>query len=117
MKIQNQLSDGVILEEIGQRFAAQRLRLGLTQETLAIRAGVSKSTVERTEAGRSSQMESIIKIMRVLDLLDSLDRLLPETELRPMDLLKLKGKGRKRAATPRKPGSTIENTWRWGDES
>jgi len=56
-----------------------------------------------------------IRILRVLGLLDRLETLVPETGPRPMDLLKLKGKVRKRASGKRKP--TNEIPWKWGDEA
>ena len=58
----------------------------------------AKRTVERIEAGSSAQMSSVIRILRTLELLPRLDHLFPETEPRPMDLLKRKGKPRRRAS-------------------
>lgn len=94
----------------------RRIALGLTQAKLVFEAGVSKKTVERLEAGAATQTLNLIRVLRVLDLLPGLDRLIPETGPRPMDLLKLKGKARKRAASRRsvKPSG---NGWSWGDET
>ncbi len=115
MKIEGLLTDKAILAELGRRFAQSRLELQLTQEMLAEQAGVSKRTVERVEAGATTQISSIIRILRVLGLLDRLETLVPEAGLRPMDLLKLKGKVRKRASGKRKP--TDEIPWKWGNEA
>jgi hypothetical protein len=52
----------------------------------------------------------------VLDLLQGLDQLIPETGPRPMDLLKLKGKERKRASSSR-TGDQSGEAWSWGDDS
>ncbi len=97
MKISKLLADDAILAEIGKRIARRRLDLQLTQADLAEQAGVAKRTVERVEAGASAQMSSMIRILRVLDLLPGLDRMIPEAGPRPMDLLKRKGKVRQRA--------------------
>ncbi len=115
MKIDGLLTDDAILAELGGRFAQRRLELQLTQEMLADQAGVSKRTVERVEAGSTTQISTMIRMLRVLGLLDRLETLVPEAGLRPMDLLKLKGKARKRASGKRKP--TNEITWKWGDEA
>ena len=115
MKIEGLLTDEAILAELGRRFVQRRLELQLTQEILAEQAGVSKRTVERVEAGGTMQMSTMIRILRVLGLLDRLETLVPETRVRPMDLLKLKGKARKRASGKRKP--TDEMPWKWGDEA
>jgi hypothetical protein len=46
--------------------------------------------------------------------MEGLDGMLPEPVPRPMELLKLKGKERKRASSPK----TVQaaKNWRWGDE-
>jgi transcriptional regulator with XRE-family HTH domain len=111
MKIESLLTDQAILAELGQRFAQRRLELQLTQEMLAEQAGVSKRTVERLEAGATTQLSTVIRILRVLELLDRLETLLPEAGPRPMDLLKLKGKTRKRAGGRRKPADGTPWTW------
>ncbi len=115
MKIEGLLTDEAILAELAGRLVQRRLELQLTQEMLAEQAGVSKRTVERVEAGATTQMSTMIRILRVLELLDRLETLVPEAGLRPMDLLKLKGKERKRASGKRK--STDEMPWKWGDEA
>jgi transcriptional regulator with XRE-family HTH domain len=115
MKIEQQLTVEAILGEFGERIARRRLDLQLSQAEVATRAGLAKRTVERIEAGESIQMASLIRVMRVLDLLAGFDALLPEAGPRPLDLLRLKGKERKRASAPRQaPQSGKE--WHWGDD-
>ncbi len=116
MNISKLLTDDAILAEIGKRIARYRLDHQLTQADVAEQAGVSKRTVERIEAGASAQMSSIIRILRVLDLLQGLDRLIPAPGPRPMDLLKLKGKVRQRATSNRSPKRSGKK-WSWGDEA
>lgn len=115
MKIEGLLTDEAILVELGERLAQRRLELQLSQEVLAEQAGVSKRTVERVEAGATAQMSTMIRILRVLGLLDRLDAMVPASGPRPMDLLKLKGKARKRASGKRKP--TDEKPWTWGEDA
>ncbi|MBN1278696.1 MAG: helix-turn-helix transcriptional regulator [Chlorobium sp.] len=115
MKIEGTLTDEEILGELGGRLAQRRLELQLSQEALAEQAGVSKRTVERVEAGTTTQISSIIRVMRVLGLLERLEALVPEAGPRPLELLKLKDKARKRARTKQKPAE--EKPWTWGDES
>jgi transcriptional regulator with XRE-family HTH domain len=110
------ISDDVVLEDLGRRLARCRLDRGLTQAELAEQAGVSKRTVERMEAGASSQTLSLIRILRVLNLLSGLDNLVPETGPRPMDLLKLQGKERKRASS-RKPAVRSPSGWSWDEDA
>jgi transcriptional regulator with XRE-family HTH domain len=116
MKISNLLADEAILGELGERLARRRLELQLTQAEVAEQAGVAKRTLERIESGASSQISSLIRILRVLDGLTGLDRILPESAPRPMDLLKRKGKVRQRASRRRKPAEAVK-PWSWDDES
>jgi len=109
------LNDEAILQELGRRLARCRLDLGLTQAALAEQAGVSKRTVERVEVGGSTQMSTMIRIMRVLGLLEGLDRAVPETAPRPLDLLKRQGKQRQRASSKQQAPPTGE-PWTWGEE-
>ena len=115
MKIDPILADEAVLEELGGRLAQRRLELQLTQAELAEQAGVSKRTIERVEAGATTQMSTMIRILRALDLLGRLETLIPEVGPRPMDLLKLKGKERQRAA--RKRSEKIDQPWQWGDDA
>jgi transcriptional regulator with XRE-family HTH domain len=109
------LTDDAILGELGRRLAQWRLARGLTQANLARQAGVSKRTVERMEAGAAVQILSLVRVLRVLDLLPGLDRLVPETGPRPMDLLKLRGKIRQRASSGAQE-NRIPAGWSWGDD-
>ncbi len=116
MEISKLLADDAILAEIGGRVARRRLDLQLTQADVAEQAGVAKRTVERIESGASAQMSSIIRILRVLDLLPGLDRMIPEAGPRPMDRLKRKGKVRKRASSHRRSRRSDE-PWSWDDDA
>jgi len=115
MRISSLLADEAILAEIGERLARRRLDLQLTQADVAEQAGIAKRTLERIEAGHSAQMSSMIRLLRVLDLLPGLDKLIPEAGPRPMDLLKRKGKVRQRASKRRR-SEPSDKPWTWGDE-
>lgn len=114
MKIEKQLTPEAVLTELGRRIARRRLDLGITQADAAEQAGLGKRTVERIEAGGDTQMSTLIRLLRVLELMDGLERLVPETGPRPMELLKLKGKERKRASSKRVAKQSDE--WHWGDK-
>ena len=116
MRISKLLSDDRVLAEIGERVSRHRLDFQLTQAKVAEQAGVSKRTVERIEAGASTQMLSMIRVLRVLGLMPGLDRLVPEVGPKPMDLLKRKGRLRQRAPSQRRSDRSDER-WSWGDDT
>lgn len=116
MKITKQLTDAAILEEMGSRLARRRLDRELTQAALAEQAGLSKRTVERIEAGATVQVSSLIRVLRVLELVEGLEAWIPETGPRPLEVLKRQGRQRKRASSKRKVDRSGE-PWSWGDEA
>lgn len=61
-----------ICVELGQRLKRQRLAQALTQQDLAERAGVALGTVKNLEAKGTTSLESLIRIIMALGLLDEL---------------------------------------------
>jgi transcriptional regulator with XRE-family HTH domain len=116
MELSDQISDTAILQEMGERFARRRLDQNRTQAELAREAGVSKRTVERLEKGGSTQVSSLIRVMRALGLLANLDTLVPPAVPSPMERLKLQGRERRRASSGERASESSRDTWTWGDE-
>ncbi len=114
MSIKPETSDDAVLEELGHRLQQRRLDLRLTQAELAEQAGVGKRTLERLENGASVQLVSLVRVFRILGLLDALDELLPHGGPRPMDLLRLQGRQRQRATSSRQADKGGE-PWQWDD--
>lgn len=116
MKISKQATDQALLVELGTRLASVRLEKNLTQAQLAEKAGVSKRTVERLEAGSvATQLSSFLRVCRALDVIERFDALVPESAAGPVEQLKLRGRKRLRASA-RRPGKPPSRKWRWGDE-
>ncbi|MEM1081713.1 MAG: helix-turn-helix transcriptional regulator [Pseudomonadota bacterium] len=111
---QTQQDDGV-LTELGERLAQVRIQQNLTQSALARQAGIGKRTLERLEAGETTQTRTLVRILRELGLLDRLDAVLPEPTARPSHIVKRKGQRPQRASSNNNPSDTQE-TWTWGDE-
>ncbi len=119
MKIDAHTTDGAVLGELGRRLARWRLERNLSQAEFAAEAGVGRRTVQRLEAGQSVQLMSLIRVLRVLGLLEALDRLIPEPAPSPIERLKLAGRERQRArrssSEPAEPSEPAP--WTWGDEA
>jgi transcriptional regulator with XRE-family HTH domain len=118
MKIDDQLADQAVLDELGRRIARTRLERNIGQAELGAEAGVGVATVQRLERGRSVASTSLIRVLRVLGLLEALDRAVPELLPSPIEQLRLRGRQRRRARRPRATGGMEEHPepWRWGDE-
>ena len=118
MKISSGLTDQAILRELGARLAATRLARNLTQAMLAEQAGVSKRTVERLESGEvAARLSGLVRVLRVLELLDRLENLVPAPTASPVEQLRLAKRRRQRASGKRVAAKTTASTWTWGDES
>ena len=115
MEIEAENTDVAVLAELGQRLTHARLARNLKQEDLARIAGLSKRTVERLEAGHSVQVANFIRALRALQLLQNLDRLIPDSGPGPLAQLKLRQRQRHRASSPRAPIPAAGN-WTWGAE-
>ncbi|MFZ1573723.1 MAG: helix-turn-helix transcriptional regulator [Chromatiaceae bacterium] len=115
MKITGLLTDDAVLAELGARIAGRRVELQLTQAAVAEQAGIAKRTLERMEAGQTSQLSTLVRVLRVLDAASGLDSLIPESGPRPMDLLKQKGKVRQRASGKGTAKATGK-PWQWDEK-
>ena len=97
------MSDRAILRELGQRLRRRRLDQNLSQEDLAQRAGLNRTTVSGLERGDPATLLTLIQILRVLEALDELDAFLPDPGPSPLMLAKLEGRQRQRASRVRTP--------------
>ena len=88
---------GEILRQLGTRLRAYRLQQNLPVEEVATRSGLSRNTIGNAEAGRDPRLSTLVRILRVLGRLDTLDAFLPPPSLSPMQLLQNKGRPRRRA--------------------
>jgi len=118
LKITNLLTDDAVLDELGARIARLRIDRGLTQDGLAATAGVAKRTLERLENGDQVQLSTLIGVLRALGRLDAMDLILPDVEIRPVQMLEGMGRTRKRASRGAPTGARDGTTgiWKWGDE-
>ena len=115
MRITGLLTDDAVLAELGARIASQRIELQLTQAAVAEQAGIAKRTLERMEAGLTSQLATLVRVLRVLDAASGLDSLIPESGPRPMDLLKRKSKVQQRASG-RRAAKPTDKPWSWDEK-
>ena len=107
-----QSTSATIAAELCKRLEEIRLSKNISQEELARQAGVSRSTMTRIANGQSISLDSFIRVLKALGLSEHLDSLLPDPEVRPVELVRQRGRQRRRASSKKK---TTE-PWSWGDE-
>lgn len=101
------MSPSAIAEELGHRLKQARLNADLTQAEMASRTGLNRRTILNAEKGKV-QLKNLIAMLASLDMADQLNMFLPEQEISPLQLAKLKGKERKRASKARKGKDRIK---------
>jgi putative transcriptional regulator len=89
-----------VAEELGSRIRTARLNANLSQAELAKKTGLSIKAIVNTEKGKS-QLETVITVLQGLNLAGQLDLLIPNQEISPLQLAKLKGRQRQRASRSR----------------
>ncbi len=116
MRIEPHLTDNTILAELGERLRRCRLDLNRTQAEVAHEAGIGKATLERLEAGKAAQLSSLLRVLRVLGLVDRLETLVPAPLPSPIALLAAEGAPRQRASGTRQPATAPAAGWGWGED-
>ncbi|MEM1244622.1 MAG: helix-turn-helix transcriptional regulator [Pseudomonadota bacterium] len=79
---------------MAKRVRAKRLTLNLSQQSLALRSGVSYGTLKKFELSGQISLKSLLKLAVILDALEEFENLFPEQKLEKLasldDLLKVK---------------------------
>ena len=91
-----EMTNGAILQTLGERLKEYRIRRNIQLAELAEMAGVNISTIVRMEKGCNIMIDSYIRVLRVLDMLDNLNEFIPEPPRSPLLMKKLMGKKKQR---------------------
>ena len=77
-----------IIRGLGANYSDYRKRMGFTQKKVAAQSGISVFTISSFEAGSSTgiTMASFIKLLRAIDCLDQIEKLLPELPESPRSI-------------------------------
>ena len=95
------MSDDKLALLLGEFIKHNRIEKNLSQEELGTAAGISRPTISLMERGKSMSLNSIIRVLRVLDLLYLFDAVRITQQISPMELLKIQGKQRKHSSKKR----------------
>jgi transcriptional regulator with XRE-family HTH domain len=83
-----------IIRELGKRYSDYRKRMEYTQKEVAEKSGLSVFTISSFENGSSTgiTLASFIRLLRAIDSLDEIEKLLPELLESPRALFKKQSK-------------------------
>lgn len=95
------LSDVAIIQSLGKELKKKRLAQNLTQQGLADRCGLFRSTISEIENGRISSLLSLVQLLRGLQSLDVLDAFVQPDEISPLLVAEQQAKLRKRSSHKR----------------
>ena len=75
-----------VTAEVGRRVRAYRLQCNLDQRAVAERAGIARRTLQGLEQGSGSTVETLVRVLKALDRVQSLEAFLPEPSVSPIAL-------------------------------
>ena len=91
------MSDKALAETIGKFVKHHRLNQNRTQSEVTKAAGISRSTLSLLERGEKVSLSSLMKVLRILDLLHIMDAFKVNDEISPIEYIKLQKSKRQRA--------------------
>ncbi len=91
---QYEKSGNELIRELGKRYSVYRKRMGYTQKDVAHKSGISIFTISTFENGSSTgiTLASFIKLIRAIDCLEEIEKLLPQLPESPRELFKKQSK-------------------------
>ncbi len=92
------MSDKSLMETIGSFIQFHRLSKNKSQWQVADAAGISRSTLSLLERGEKVRIDTLIQVLRVLDLLYIMDVFKVQSQISPVEYARLKKKQRKQAS-------------------
>lgn len=75
-------------ERLGNRLKRLRLARNLDQRETAEKAGVSEKALRNLEAGKGSNVGTLLRTLKALDYLEGIEILLPDVAVDPIALLR-----------------------------
>ena len=103
------MSDKALIETIGNFIKHSRLNQNRSQSNIATAAGISRSTLSLLERGDKISLGSLIKVLRVLDLLHIMNAFKIDNEISPVEYARLQKNKRKRARNKKENTNSEED--------
>ncbi|MNI63965.1 helix-turn-helix protein [compost metagenome] len=107
----NGKSDLEYLNQIGEFLKETRLELDLTQNIVAERAGVDRTTLIKAEKGDSINLMSLIQILRALGKLRVLENMKFIRQVSPIKMAELSMRKKTRASGNKPSEDKLQSDW------
>jgi transcriptional regulator with XRE-family HTH domain len=104
------MNDKAIAEHIGKFIKHHRMEQNKTQKSIAVAAGISRSTLSLLERGESVTVPTLVQVLRVLDQLQILDVFKVEKKISPIMLAKMEQQKRYRVRE-KKQSDQAKSNW------
>lgn len=105
------LSDPAILQQIGIFIQGTRVERNTTQQELAERAGIDRSTLVRLENEGRGSLLTFVQVLRALDQLYLLQAFELKSQISPLQLAKAEMQKRKRARSKKEDVDQSKSSW------
>ena len=112
------------IRALGERIERFRLLNDLSQSALSASAGIGERTLRRLESGEGGTIDTLVRVLVVLQLDTNLQALIPDHAVRPIERIRPSKSERQRASGKRKnhaaAGNKLresEQPWQWGDKA
>ncbi|MDR9420024.1 helix-turn-helix domain-containing protein [Gracilimonas sp.] len=105
------MSDKALSEQIGAFVKHHRLEQNKTQAEISEAADISRSTLSLLERGEPVSLNTLIKVLRVLDQLQVMKAFEVESQISPIAIAKMQQEKRKRARGKKDSSEKPESDW------
>lgn len=105
------MSDKALMEQIGEFVRHHRVQRNITQEKLAHDADISRSTLSLLERGEAVTLTTLIRVLRVLDLLHVMEAFRVRVPVSPIEMAKAEKRARRRAGGRRGESNADKSDW------
>ena len=107
------MNDDAIIQLIGSFVKKNRIEQNYTQQVLAEKSGINRTTLSDLESGKRCQLITLIQVLRILDRLDVFNAFKIEQKISPMLLAEMEMKKRYRVRGKKNNTSDDDNKSEW----
>lgn len=105
------MSDDAIISTIGEFVKYHRLEQDITQQELADKAGINRTTLWELESGNRVNLITLIQVLRILNKLHVFEEFKVSQRISPIKLAEIEMKKRQRARSKKGGNKKRKSDW------